>query len=316
MAIASASGFGGLENSPLARIGYHNKIIARGWDREFLPYITNTSIDGKITQCNQIIQFDKQPTTGAWRPYEKNQELVADYVSPEAFCMQVCNAAYKALKFDQLDIARICDRWPAYEDAFLRDAYETLAMMWRSWTLEAMIIETAGANKGATAGCHRNINLGAPNAPIKITSENIHRELAKLQRVLKESKRWIDNEMFIMLPSAIMETIVDSKYASAFDMGNCGGGDCSLLVTGMMPGKVMGFNVFVVDCLPQVVDGTGELAYYIIAGNREAFAFAGDLVQGDLVRPSGYFGVQYQMLAVWGGKAIYPDALAVGYWTF
>lgn len=314
MSIASASGFSGLENSPLARIGYYNKIIAKGWDKEFLPYITNTSIDGKITQCNQVIQFDKQPNTGEWRPYEKNQELVADYVSPEAFTMTVCNAAYKAIKFDQLDIARICDRWPAFEDSFLQDAYNTLAVMWRSWVLEAMILETHEQNKGKNAGCYRNINLGAPNAPIRITSENVHRELAKLQRTLKEAKRWVENEMFILLPSAMMEIMVDSKYASAFDMGSCGG-DCSILITGMMPGKVMGFNVFVVDTLPQVIDPTGEITYYVIAGNREAFAFAGDLVQGDLVRPSNYFGIQYQMLAVWGGKAIYPDALAVGYWS-
>ncbi|ETD67547.1 hypothetical protein V757_11195 [Pelistega indica] len=316
MAFASASGFSGLENSPLARIGYYNKIIATGWDKEFLPYITNTSIDGKLTMCNQVIQFTKQPRSGDWRPYEKNQELVADFSSPDAFVMQICNAAYKVLKFDQLDIARLCDRWAQYEEYLLKDAYETLAKLWRQWVLEAMILEASGQNKGANAGCHSNINLGAPNAPIKITSENIHRELAKIQRVLKEAGRWVDDEMFIMLPSAIMETIVDSKYASAFDMGNCGSNNCSILVTGMMPGKVMGFNVFVVDCIPQVIDASGALTYFVIAGNKEGFAFAGDLVQGDLVQPAGYFGVHYRMLAVWGGKAIYPDALAVGYWTF
>lgn len=313
-AIASASGFSGLANSPLARIGYHDKIIAQGWDKEFLPYITNTAIDSRITRCNQVVQFTRQPLVGEWRPYEKNQELVPDYVSPDSFTMQVCNAAYKALKFDKLDISQICDRWPAFEESFLQSAYESLAEIFRTWTLEAMVLETAGTNKGANAGCNRNIDLGAPNAPRQITAENIHRELARLQRVLVESRRWINDEMFIMIPSALMEVLVDSKYASALEMGNCV--DCSILVTGLMPGKIMGFNVFVVDCLPQVVDGTGELAYYIIAGNREAFAFAGDLVEGELVRPSNYFGVQYQMLAVWGGKAIYPDALAVGYWTF
>lgn len=315
MAVASASGFGGLENTPLARIGYHNKIIARGWDKEFLPYITNTSIDNRITACNQIVQFTKQPLVGEWRTYEKNQELVPDYVSPEAFCMQICNAAYKSLKFDKLDIARICDRWAPFEESFLQSAYEALAEMWRKYVLTAMMLEADPKNRGNAAGCNKNIKLGAPSAPIKITSENFHRELAKLKRALVESKRWKENEMFVMIPSSLMEVIVDSPYANALQMGNCGN-DCSILITGMMPGKMLGFNVFVVDCLPQTVDkATGELSYYIIAGHKEAYAFAGDLVEGELVRPPRYFGIEYQMLAVWGGKAIYPEALAVGYWS-
>lgn len=315
MAFPSASGFGGLENTPLARIGYYNNIIARGWEKDYLPAITNTSVDQRVTACNQIVQFTKQPLVGEWRPYEKNQELVPDYVSPEAFCMQICNAAYKALKFDKLDISRICDRWKPFEESFLHSAYETLAETWREYVLNAMILEADAQNKGTHAGCNRNINLGAPNAPLKVTAESFARELSRLKRVLTDRRRWVENEMFIMLPSALWEILVDSPYANALQMGNCV--DCSLLVTGEVPGKILGFNVYIVDSVPSGVDpATGDIGYYIIAGHKEAFAFIGDLVDGELVRPPRYFGIEYQMLAVWGGKAIYPDALAVAYWTF
>ena len=316
--VVSASGFGGLENSPLARIGYHNKIIAEGWTKEFLPHITNTSIDNRVVACNQMVQFTRAPSVGDWKPYEKNQELVPDYISPEAFCLRVCNAAYKSFKFDKLDISRICDRWAPFEEAFLKATYERLAETWRSYVLNAMVLEADPKNKGKRAGCNKQLNLGAANAPIKITAENFARELAKVRRALIDSRRWVENEMFVMIPSALWEVLVDTPYVNQSIIGgNCAGGDCSLLVTGLIPNKMLGFNVFVVDCLPQVIDeGTGALSYYIIAGHKEAYGFVGDIIEGEIVRPPRYFGIEYQMLAVWGGKAIYPDALAVAYWTF
>lgn len=309
----SASGFQGLENTPLARIGYFNKIIAKGWEMDFLPQITNTEIDERITACNQIVQFTLQPDVGPWRQYEKNQEMVPDLVSPEGFCMKICNAKYKDLKFDKLDIRRICDRWDDFEASFLDSTYQTLAAEWRHYVLTAMSLEADAMNKGANAGRRRNINLGAPGAPIVINGENIARNVARFKRVLQERFRWVDGEMVMVIPSAIGEIFVDSPYANALQMGSCM--DCSLLVTGQIPGMIGGFHVYQTESLNTVTDSTGAEAYYVIALHRQAFAFAGDLLEGELVRPSRYFGIEYQMLAVWGAKAILPDAIAVGYWT-
>ena len=309
----SASGFQGLENTPLARIGYFNKIIAKGWEMDFLPQITNTEIDERITACNQIVQFTLQPDVGPWRKYEKNQEMVPDLVSPEGFCMKICNAKYKDLKFDKLDIRRICDRWDDFEASFLDSTYQTLAAEWRHYVLTAMSLEADAMNKGANAGRRRNINLGAPGAPVAITGENIARNVARLKRVLQERFRWADGEMVLVIPSAIAEIFVDSPYANALQMGSCM--DCSLLVTGQIPGMIGGFHVYQTESLNSVTDSTGNEAFYVIALHRQAFAFAGDLLEGELVRPSRYFGIEYQMLAVWGAKAILPDAIAVGYWS-
>jgi hypothetical protein len=314
MTIATASGFGGLENTPLARIGYYNKIIARGWEKDFLPLITNTEIDERITQCNQVVQFTRQPLAGPWRPYEKNQELVPEQVTPEGFCMRICNAAYKDLKFDKLDIARICERFAPFEESLLDSAYQGLAEEWRCYVLNGMVLETSAKNKGNHAGKSCNIDLGTINAPRVITGVSFGREVAKLKRTLQEARRWEDGKMVMILPPAIQELLVESPYANALQMGSCV--DCSLLVTGQLPGKIVGFDVFVTNAVPAVIDATTQTeAYYIIAAHRDAFAFAGDLIEGELVRPSRYFGIEYQMLAVWGSKAILPDAMAVGYWT-
>lgn len=312
--LQSASGFQGLENSPLARIGYYNKIIALGWEKDFLSEIVNSEIDGRILECNQVVQFVKQPTVGPWRNYEKNQELVPDQVSPDGFCMRICNAKYKDIKFDKLDIRRICDRWDSFEDSFLDSAYQTLAQEWRNFVLCGMALEADAQNKGVSAGCRHNVNLGAPNAPRVINGQNLGSEIAKLKRVLKERHRWEDGKMLLIMPSAIEEQLVNSPYASALQMGNCV--DCSLLITGKMPGMLLGFQPYVTESLCCAMDPTtGTEAYYVIAVHRDAFAFAGDIIEGELVRPSRYFGIEYQMLAVWGAKAILPDAISVGYWT-
>lgn len=312
--LTSASGFQGLENSPLARIGYYNKIIALGWEQDFLGSITNNEIDGRILECNQLVQFVKQPTVGPWRRYEKNQELVPDQVTPDGFCMRICNAAYKDIKFDKLDIRRICERWDSFEESFLDSAYQTLASEWRNFALCGMALEADAMNKGVAAGIHRNINLGAPGAALAINGGNFARAVARLKRTLTDRNRWEDGKMVLIIPSGVQELLVDSPYANALQMGSCL--DCSLLVTGQLPGKILGFDVFVTNSLCSVMDPVAnDEAYYVIAAHRDAFAFAGDVIEGELVRPSRYFGIEYQMLAVWGAKAILPDAIAVGYWT-
>lgn len=310
--LLSASGFQGLENSPLARPGYYNKFISRGWEMDFLPAITNTEIDERITACNQVVQFTRQPDVGPWRTYEKNQELIPDTISPEAFCMRICNAKYKALKFDKLDIRRICDRWDDFEASFLDSIYQTLSAEWRAYVLAGMVLEADAMNKGATAGRRRNINLGAPNAPKQIRGATIATEVGLLKRILMERFRWVEGEMVLVIPSAVYTSFITSPYANALQMGSCV--DCSLLVTGQIPGMIGGFHVYVTESLPTVIDENGREAFYVIAAHRQAYAFASEILEGELVRPSRYFGIEYQMLAVWGAKAILPDAIAVGYW--
>lgn len=312
--IVSAGGFQGLENTALARIGYHNKFIAKGWEKEFIDKIVNSEIDERILRCNQMVQFVRQPDVGPWRDYEKNQELVPDLIAPEAFCMRICVAKYKAFKFDKYDLHQICDRFSAFEEAFLDSTYQQLASEWRNYILCGMALEAAKTNRGCTAGKFGRVNLGCINAPIKINGNNIGSELSKLQRVLQEAHRWEEGKMFLVISHAIKQQFYDSQYASALQMGACV--DCSMLMTGQIPGMVMGFNVFETASICSTIDPkAGCEAYFVIAGHQDAFAFAGDMVEGELVRPSRYFGIEYQLLAAWGAKAIIPDALAVGYWT-
>lgn len=314
MSFKSASGYASLEATPLARIGYYDQIIERVWEQDFIPEIVNSSIDERITRCNQVVQFLRQPKVGKWRRYEKNQELIPNQVTPESFCMEICNAAYQDIKVDEMDIAQACSQWDSWESSFLDSAYQSLVELWRDFVLNGMILEASVMNKGAKAGKFHNINLGTPGQPLVVTPDNVQQALARMKLVLKQAQRWVEGEMFIVLPDSIIETLAISPYAKADWMGPCV--DCSMSIDGLLPQKLWGFNVILSSNVPQVMDSSGVLAYYVVAGNRDAFAFAGDIIRGRLVEPTRTFSVEYQMLCVWGGKAIYPDALAVGYWTF
>lgn len=310
--LISASGYGGLDNTPLARPGYYNEIIARVYERDFLPEITNSEIDERVIECHQMVQIMKAPEVGPWRSIEKNQEMVPSQVTAEAICFEICNAAYNAIKFDQLDIRWACDRWDQFEEKFLEDVYQSWVSLQRQWVLSAMIIEVDPANQGSAAGQHGAIDLGTPGNPIVITKDNLAAHITNLQLVLMDRLRWIENEMFIIVPPIFRSVLVQSNYANSMWIGT---GEKSVAIDGLWNNQLVGFNVIESVHVPYVREN-GEICYYIIAGHKAAFAYAADIIDARIVYPDRTWSAEYQMLGVWGGKMLYPEALALGYWKF
>ena len=310
----SASGYGGLDATPLARPGYYNEIIARVYERDYLPEITNSEIDEDIIQCHQQVQILKAPEVGPWRTLQKNQEMVPNQISAEAICLEICNAAYNDIKIDELDIRFACDRWDAWEEKFLDACYESWVEMQRMWVLSAMIMEASPDNKGAKAGQYKNVDLGSLGNPIVVNASNIALQFTKMQQVLTEKLRWRQGEMFILIPPAIKQAIVESNYANVMWTG-AAAKPKSIGIDGLLDFQIAGFNLIETIHCPVVIDASGRVCYYILAGNREAYAYAADIINGRIVFPPRSFSAEYQMLGVWGGKMIYPEAVAVGYWA-
>jgi hypothetical protein len=314
MILQSSSGYGGLEATPLARPGYYNEIIARVYERDFLPEITNSEIDERILQCNQQVQILKAPEVGPWRAYQKNQEMVPNQVSAQAICLSICNAAYNAIKIDQTDIHFACERWAAWEEKFLDSVYETYVAMQREWVLTAMILEASTQNKGSAAGKFGTVDLGSRGNPVVVDKDNIPLRMAQLQQVLTEQLMWKDGEMFVVMPVAFRPVLSMSNFANAAWTGSCK--PCSFGIDGLWNVPLGGFNVIETTHAPYVVEPDGRVCFYVIAGHRGAFAYASDIIDGRIMPSPRTFGVEYQMLAVWGGKMLYPEAMAVAYWTF
>lgn len=312
--LQSASGYGSLDASPLAKPGYYNEIINRVYERDFLPEITNSQIDERIIRCHQQVQIMKAPEVGPWRSYQKNQELLPNQISAEAVCFDICNAAYNAIKIDQVDIHFACESWDAWEEAFLDATYESLVKMLREWVLAAMIMESDPHNRGVTAGKHGNISLGARGNPVVVNPASAPLFFMQLQQILADHLRWKDNEMFVVMPKEFKSVLAMSNFANSEWVGDAK--KTSIAIDGMWNTQLAGFNIFETVNLPYVVEADGRVCYYLVAGHKSAFAYASDIIEGRVVQPTDSFSVEYQMLAVWGGKMIYPESIAVAYVTF
>ena len=229
--------------------------------------------------------------------------------------MTLCNQAYKAIKIDNNLQRNLCQFWSKFEAGFLDSCYRELSGMWHSFVLSAMVLEADRRNKGSNAGRDRSINLGTVGSPVRVTPANLPVNLMNLRNVLVHNSRWKNDEMFLIVPPEFGKVVIQSEYRLAADISCCK--DPSMLLTGELPGKLAGFRTIESMRTISAFDTTvNKQAYYILAFWKEAFAFYGDITEGRIIEDKDYWGRQYQMAALWGGKAIYGDAIAVGYWTF
>lgn len=314
MRLDAASGYEALQATNLAKGAiYAGTIKARNWDTSFLPYIANTRTLDELTTCGDVMIFDKPPATGAWREYEKNQDLVRDQVSAETFCLSICGAAYKSLKFDREDIRKACDYWPEFETAFLADAWRNLEELWQRYTLTGMSLQLSATNLGNKAGRYKNINLGSIGNPYHLEPTNIINYLASLREVLRSTGRWYDGDMVLIVPPEFSTLVLQTSY----DKQWCCDPTESVLFNGLKASNIAGFKVIETDYVTPTIDNaTGRLVFPIIAAWNDAYAFTGEIVEAEINKIPNTFGVSYDMLTVFGGGIIYPEAIAKGYVTF
>ena len=312
--LVAASGYESLRTTNLAKgIIYAGTIKARNWEDDFMPFIANTRVLDDLTKCGQVITFDKPPHTGAWREYEKNQTLIRDQVTAESFCLTICRSAYKSIKFDKEDIRAACDNWEDFESAFLEDAWNNLSDLWKRDLLTGMQLQISACNMGSKAGKYKNINMGTVGNPVELTPESLINFVAKTRELLRQAGRWYDGEMFMLVPPEFGTLVLQT----AFERQWCCDPSESVLFKGLKSTNLYGFKVVETDLLTPTVDrATGRLVYPIVAGWNDAYAFTGDIVEAELNKIPDSFGVAYDMLSVFGGGVIYPEALAKAYVTF
>lgn len=308
----SASGYTGIEATPLARVGYSDFILSRVYEDDWLPRITSTELLEPVTRCFQEIQIMHAPEVAPMRPYVKNQQLVPSTVQTTARSLTINCMAYQDIKFDEMDIKMACDRWAPFEEKLLESMYQSYVDSQRTYVLGRMIAQVSPMTSLNGAGRNHDVDLGIPTQPVHVTPQNLPKVLADLQRVLLETKRWKDNEMFIIVPPILRTYIAMSNYANT--LWNC---QCGTIVKGMWDQQLFGFTVIESIHVPVRMDESGSLSFFIIAGHKEATAYASNILEARLnTSDPNSFGVRYQYLVAWGAEVIYPDALALGYWTF
>ncbi|MDR1872021.1 MAG: hypothetical protein LBS60_08940 [Deltaproteobacteria bacterium] len=308
--IQEASGLGGLANTPLAQLYLYEKIMDRYYEHDFLGEITNSEIQERITSCAQEVQIIKAPDVGDWNSYSLGQEMVHNSATFTATKLSICYAAYLALQFDDVQMHWTCD-WPKYEEKILESCYENFVKHQRSWVFSELVSGVDPHNQGNNAGLYANHNLGSKAAPLRITPTNLPLFLGTMQIVLQEQNHWVDNEMFLVVPREFRNIFMLSNYANVSMVG----GSKSTLIDGMWHDLVDGFNVIETNHLPSMLN-SGHQCFYMIAGHRDAYAYAADIIGERITKAENVWVTKYQMLAVWGGAMLNPNFLVIPFGYF
>ncbi len=312
----AASGYGQLESGILARIGYWNEMLSmKCYESASWSSWVNSMADDILIQ-NQVVKFSIVDEPTPMRPYEKNQELVDDEASLYESCAQLCFAEYSQDKINDLDIFRNPDKL----DKFMSDRQEKRVAMYGE-TLNARVLgrflaEASPENQGTTAGMiTHSHNLGTSAVPRVITADDLVNILASIQAVAVETKCFHNGSGWhLVVPNQFYVALYNSPLANRVGLGACSEIVCNMMSGGVANGGsgLMGFRMWM-NLEMSRPNAVGALP--LIAFHEEAQLFASELIVNRVYEREQFDRV-YQLLAISGGKVLYPHKVIVAWVKF
>ena len=151
-----------------------------------IPDITYSDYDAELVQCNQIVQFTKQPIV-RWKPYQKNQDLIPQEVDLDNFCFELCEADYVSIKIDTMDEKYLCERFKEWEASVMLSVQQDKEQRLNRYVLGRLPLEVAPQSTGLTAGYDTQVSLGSSGSPVTLTPNTFVQQISYHQLVLTEA---------------------------------------------------------------------------------------------------------------------------------
>jgi len=276
------------------------KLIEKFYDATVLAAISNTDYEGEIKKHGDKIIMRSRPTITI-RNYEANQELVVDRPSSPVLEMLIDQGKYFNLHLDdvmkvQSDID-LMNQWSA-------DASEQMKIVIDTDCLTHLVAGATARNCGTGAGrISQNINLGVNGTPVTITRTNVIDYLILMGQVLDE-QNIPENGRWVVLPAWASSLLKRSDLRDASLTGD----GASVMRNGRL-GMVDRFTIYSSNLLPtSATDGVSgndaDGATYIYAGHKNAFTFASQLTEMEVIRSERAFGNLMRGLQVYGRRVI------------
>lgn len=310
--IINSSGYSSVSDFLKDQTSFHHLLLDRHAHTDFIPLVANTNILDPVIKQGDTAVFISSPKVGAWRDYNINQGLVRDQPTADKKCIQICKAVYKSIKLDKLDIRQFGGDYAVFERQFQEDMWVNLSNTFHQDLLTGMLLQTHTRNAGKNAGLYRNYDLGVVGNPVALKPDDLVVYVSTLAQILRDAGRWNDGEMFLVVPEAFKIILTAAMYNKQW----CCDTKDSILIKGLIAEDLGGFKVISSNRITPVVDkATNKVTYPILAGWKESYAFAYDIVDARVVDVGDSFGVAYDVLAVYGGGVLYPDGLVKSYVT-
>jgi hypothetical protein len=228
--------------------------------------------------------------------------------------LSICYAADIHVKFDETTLP-FCRNWSRCKDMLFEACSRLFVESQRNFVLSDFIALADPKNKGNRAGKNGQYTLGQMGAPYRITPKTIPHFFSQVRNVLAEHVPWVGGQMFMLVPLEFRTIFMLSDYAKQAWPGISA---ASTNILGIWPQIVNGFNIFDTTHLPHFKDAsdTTRPCHYIIAGHKEAYAYAADIIGERVVMDIDPFSINYKMLSVWGGAMLHPNFAALAYVNF
>lgn len=286
----------------------------------FLQQFYAQTITGQITDHNIIpkemlregdeVVFRIPPKAKIYE-YHKNQELEVDQLETATISMYIGRAFYSNLKLDRVDEKQLKDAAmfiKAYQDSVKEQGAQRIDRE----ILQELPFEAHNCNKGRAAGRRsRAIDLGAANAPVKLTAKNLPQYLSYMRSVLAEQDVPTDN-LYVVFPTAAMNLF----YMNPILANACASGQDKSIIMGDKIPNILGFDVYFSNNMPTYRDPSGVDAYTIIAGRKDATGMVTQLSLTEFIdKDTRSFAKYWRSLMVYDFKVLQPEFLSVLYAT-
>jgi len=275
------------------------------YGRTFLSEITNTDYSGQITAKGDKVMIRVVPDGQVDDYFEGMDISNAPYLSSTHIELSINKGKlYRfpvgKLQEKQMDVDFVAKQMDngaklttqAQERDFLANIYSS----------------AAATNIGATAGKQTaGYDMGSSGAPIGIDKTNAVEYLQDAFSVIEEAD--VVEDGFVVIPSWYANALgkSDIKNASLTALTS------SPSITGKLPQKIAGLNVFVTNRYTTIADSGGQTAYPIIFGVKSSLTFATQMTDLEVRENPKALGKLIISLVVYGYQCVNADGLGVLY---
>jgi hypothetical protein len=264
-----------------------------------LPRITNSKFTGKVKDKGDEVVIAQRGTVTT-SPYYKGMELKTQIVEQSSITLKVDRARYYRVGNDSIDIKQ---SHIMLEKEQIGDGVKRMAIDTETEFFADIYSEAHADNQGATAGAQSAIyDLGAAGAPLAVTKDNIVELVTAVRSVLGEQNA-NDAGMFLVMPWWARFLLMHSDLASA-----CFTGDERSIQRSGRIGQIDDMTIYVSNLLYKVTD-TAHACTWLLAGNRDAVTYCGQLTKSRIFEAQNTFGVIADGLEVYGWKVTKPEGL-------
>lgn len=252
--------------------------------------IVNRDYEGDISDFGVTVKIIGVQKV-AIKTYTKNAAIAApDVLTDDELLLTIDQAFYFNFAVDDIDAAQT-------KPKLVNEASRTAA--WGLMDKSDLFI----SNAMLAASLAGSTQLHLVGAPVSLTPADAYELLVDMgvsltTRDIPQEGRWA-----VCPPNFYGLIQKDDRFVHATAQGD------AMLANGLV-GRVAGFTLYQSNNITE-----GAAAGAVIAGQGMAFSFAEQLLRVEAFRPDTMFADALKGLYVFGGKAIWPEALSTAYYN-